>query len=45
MRCPGVVDVGKDHEAPLLDDGQRGTAALDHVQAAAALELVVQSGT
>jgi hypothetical protein len=29
---------------PLLDDGQRGTAALNHVQAAAAPELVVHSG-
>jgi hypothetical protein len=33
---PGVVDVGDDHEVPLLDDGQRGAATLDRVQAAAA---------
>ena len=29
---------------PLLNDGQRGTAALDHVQAAAPRELVIHSG-
>jgi hypothetical protein len=28
----------------MFDDGQRGAAALDHVQAAAAPELVVHSG-
>ena len=39
-----VTGVGDDHEVPLLDDGQRGAAALDHVQAAAAPELVVHSG-
>jgi hypothetical protein len=44
MRCPRVVDVGNDHEVPLLDDGQCGAAALDHVQAAAASELVIHSG-
>jgi hypothetical protein len=41
---PRVADVGDDHEVPLLDDGQRGAAALDHVQVAAASELVVHSG-
>jgi hypothetical protein len=40
---PGVADVGDDHEVPLLDDGQRGAAVLDRVQAAATLELVVHS--
>jgi hypothetical protein len=39
-----VVDIGDDHEVPLFDDGQRGAAALDRVQAAAASELVVHSG-
>jgi hypothetical protein len=39
------VDVGNDHVVPLLDDGQRGAAALDHVQAAAASELVIHSGS
>jgi hypothetical protein len=29
---------------PLFNDGQRGTSALDHVQAAASRELVVHSG-
>jgi hypothetical protein len=29
----------------MLDDGQRGTAALDRVQAAAASELVIHSGS
>jgi hypothetical protein len=42
---PRVADVGDDHEVPLLDDGQRGEAALHHVQAMAAPELVVHSGT
>jgi hypothetical protein len=41
---PRVVDVGDNHEAPLLNDGQRGVAALDRVQAAASRELVVHSG-
>jgi len=41
---PGVADVGDDHEVPLLDDGQRGAAALDGVEAAAASELVVDGG-
>jgi hypothetical protein len=48
MRCsehPRVVDVGDDHEVPLLNDGQRGAAALHCVQVAAAPELVVHSGT
>jgi hypothetical protein len=47
MRCPeqpGVADVSDDHEVPLLDDGHRGAAALDRVQAAATPELVVYSG-
>jgi hypothetical protein len=39
----GVVDVGDDHEVPLLDDGQRRATALDRVQAAATPELVVRS--
>jgi hypothetical protein len=41
---PRVVDVGDNHEAPLLNDGHRGAAALDRVQAAASRELVVHSG-
>jgi hypothetical protein len=48
MRCPEqprVADVDDDHEIPLLNDGQRGAAALHRVQAAAAPELVVHSGT
>jgi hypothetical protein len=36
--------VGDDHEVPLFEDGQRGAAALDHVQAAAAPELAEHSG-
>jgi hypothetical protein len=40
----GVADVGDDHEVLLLNDGQHGAAALDRVQAAATLELVVHSG-
>jgi hypothetical protein len=44
-RTTRVADIGDDHEVPLLDDGQRGAAALHHVQAAAAPELVVHSGT
>jgi hypothetical protein len=42
---PRVTDVGDDHEVPLLDDGQRGAAALHRVQAATAPELVVHIGT
>jgi hypothetical protein len=42
---PRVADVGNDHEVPLLDDGQRGAAAMDRVQAAAASELVIHSGS
>ena len=42
---PRVIDVSDDHEVPLLDDGQRGAAALHHVQAVAVPELVVHSGT
>jgi hypothetical protein len=38
---PRVVDVGDNHEAPLLNGGQRGIAALDRVQAVASRELVV----
>jgi len=38
---PGVADVGDDQEVALLDDGQRGGAAVDGVEAAAAAELVV----
>ena len=41
---PGVADVGDDHEVALLDDGQRGGAAVDGVEAAAAAELVVDGG-
>jgi hypothetical protein len=41
---PRVADVGDDHGVLLLDDGQCGAAALDCVQAAAALKLVVHSG-
>jgi hypothetical protein len=41
---PRVADVGKDHEVPLLDDGQRGAADLDRVQAAT-LELVIHNGS
>jgi hypothetical protein len=44
LNNPRVADVGDDHEVPLLDDGQRGAAALDRVQAAATSELVVHSG-
>jgi hypothetical protein len=42
---PRVADVGNDHEVPLLDDGQRGAAARDHVQVAAAFELVIHNGS
>jgi hypothetical protein len=42
---PRTIRVADDHEVPLLDDGQRGAAALHRVQAAAAPELVVHSGT
>jgi hypothetical protein len=42
---PRVANVGDDHEVPLVDDGQRRAAALHRVQAAAAPELVVHSGT
>jgi hypothetical protein len=42
---PRVADFDDDHEVPLLDDGQRGATALHRVQAAAAPELVVHSGT
>jgi hypothetical protein len=38
-----VADVGDDHEVPLFEDGQRGAAALDRVQAAAAPELAEHS--
>jgi hypothetical protein len=41
---PRVIDVGDNHEAPLLNDGQRGAAALDHVQVVASRELVIHSG-
>jgi hypothetical protein len=37
---PGV---GDDHEVPLFEDGHHGTAALDRVQAATALELAEHS--
>jgi hypothetical protein len=36
---------GENHEFPLFNDGQRGAAALERVQAAAAPELTVHSGT
>jgi hypothetical protein len=39
---PRVADVGDDHEAPLLDYGQRDAPALERVKAAAAPELVVR---
>jgi hypothetical protein len=42
---PRVVNVGDDHEVPLLNDGQHGATALHRVQTAAAPELVVHSGT
>jgi hypothetical protein len=50
VRCvaqnnPKVTDVGNDHEVSLLDDGQRGVAALDRVQTAATSELVIHSGS
>jgi hypothetical protein len=41
---PRVIGIGNDHEVPLFDDGQRGAAALDRVQAVAAPELTVHSG-
>jgi hypothetical protein len=52
-RCPPnalllslrVANVGNNNEAPLLDDGQRGAATLDNIQAAAASELVIHSGS
>jgi hypothetical protein len=48
MQCPEhprVIDVGNDHEVSLLDDRQRGAAALDRVQAVAAAKLVIHSGS
>jgi hypothetical protein len=39
-----IVDVGDNHEASLLNDGQRGAAALYRVQVVASRELVVHSG-
>jgi hypothetical protein len=42
---PRVADVGNDHEVPLLDDGQHCTDALDRVQAAAASEIDIHSGS
>jgi hypothetical protein len=47
MWCPEQPESrrrGENHEVPLFDDGQRGAAALDRVQAAAAPELTVHSG-
>jgi hypothetical protein len=41
---PGVTDIGDGHEVPLLDDGQRGAATLDRVQATAMPKLVIHSG-
>jgi heme/copper-type cytochrome/quinol oxidase subunit 4 len=41
---PRVAGVSDDHEVPLFEDGQRGAAALDRVQAPAALELAEHSG-
>ncbi|PWZ31952.1 hypothetical protein Zm00014a_039529 [Zea mays] len=41
---PRVAGIGDDHEVPLFEDGQRGAAALDRVQAAAAPELAEHSG-
>ena len=41
---PRVVGISDDHKVPLFDDGQRGAAALDRVQAAAVPELAVNSG-
>jgi hypothetical protein len=43
-RTTRVVDIGDDHEVPMFDDGQRGVAALDRVQAVAAPELAIHSG-
>jgi hypothetical protein len=46
MWCPNnprVAGVGDDHEVPLFDDGQSDAAALDRVQAVAALKLAVHS--
>jgi hypothetical protein len=45
QKNPRVVDVGDNHEALLLNDGQHGATTLDRVQAAASRELVVHSGT
>jgi hypothetical protein len=42
-RTTRVAGVGDDHKVPLFEDGQRGAAALDRVQAAAAPELVEHS--
>jgi hypothetical protein len=39
-----IVDVGDNHEASLLNDGQRGAAALYRVQVVASRELVVHNG-
>jgi hypothetical protein len=44
VECSAAALDRVDHEVPLLDDGQRGAAALDRVQAAAASELVVHNG-
>jgi hypothetical protein len=41
---PRVAGVSDDHEVPLFEDGQRGAATLDRVQAAAAPELAEHSG-
>jgi hypothetical protein len=40
---PRDAGVGDDHEVPLFEDGQRGAAALDRVQAIAASELAEHS--
>ena len=40
---PRVAGIGDDHEVSLFEDGQRGAAALDRVQAAAASELAEHS--
>jgi hypothetical protein len=42
---PRVTNVGNDHEVSLLDDRQRGAAALDRVQAVDAAKLVIHSGS
>jgi hypothetical protein len=42
---PRVAGIGNDHEVPLFEDGHRGAAALDRVQATTAPELAEHSDT